>query len=193
MNESMEQIYNWTFTEGKKQDNHGWSVSIPDGFAVLDTVENRLFMAVPKEYEDGWQSAPVVLLPGQELPGVVQREDWLFHPYAREGMAETVGQNMARMLTRAMNTVPDILSVAFSDLCAYILVQDTTENSYSYQCVVMTVGRMQMLPSSSKKQKVICRMSPCWNRRQYLTIFRKADSAPLKRLSNAPIWNMRLP
>lgn len=137
-------MYNWTFTEGKRKKGDGWSVAIPDGFSTIDSDGGRLFEAVPQGMEND-EDVPVRILPGEKQELEAMKDRWMYHPYARAGAAETVAVKMARVMAQFMGKAPEVLSVGFSDICAYVLLVDTSSGSYSYQCQEMTDSRMQML------------------------------------------------
>lgn len=139
-------LYNWTFTQGKRQEGNGWAIAIPDGFTVIPS-EDRLFEAVPCGMEDSDQeSIPVHIYPGIEQEfKALSRDNWMYHPYARAGVAEILAVQSSKLVAQLMGSAPEILSTGFSDVCAYILIQDTTGGSYSYQAMVITDGKSQLL------------------------------------------------
>ena len=71
----------------------------------------------------------------------------MYHPYARAGVAEILAVQSSKLMAQLMGSAPEILSTGFSDVCAYILIQDTTGGSYSYQAMVITDGKSQLLLS----------------------------------------------
>ena len=140
-------LYNWTFTEGKRQSGKGWSVAIPDGFVVIKSKEDRLFEAVPQGMEENdADSIPVRILPSAEQPfNAISGENWMYHPYARAGVAEIIGVQTCKLMAQMMGTAPEVLSTGFSDICAYIMVQDTSGGSYSYLANSVTEGKSQQI------------------------------------------------
>lgn len=140
-------LYNWTFDEGNRKSVKGWSISIPDGFVVIDSQEDRLFEAVPKGMADEDQlDIPIRILPGNELESkAITGDYWMYHPYARAGVAEIVALQTAKAFVQFTGIAPEILSAGFSDLCAYVIVQDTFGGGYSYQIMILTEGKAQQL------------------------------------------------
>ena len=140
-------MYKWSFTEGKRKSGKGWSIAIPDGFSVIDSKDNRAFEAVPQGMEsEDTDPVPVRILPGMEqaIPALTG-EFWMHHPYARKGMAELWAIQSSKAMAQMLGMAPEILSVTTSDVDAFILLQDTTGGSYSYQCYELAEGKMQAL------------------------------------------------
>lgn len=140
-------LYNWTFTEGKRQSGKGWSVAIPDGFVVIKSKEDRLFEAVPQGMEKNDAcSTPVRILPSVGKPfSAIRGENWMYHPYARAGVAEIIGVQTCRVMVQIMGTAPEVLSTGFADICAYIMVQHTSGGTYSYLASIFTEGKSQQI------------------------------------------------
>lgn len=137
-------MYNWTFTEGKRQSANGWSIAIPDGFKVIDSKEGRPFEAVPCEMKTDDDSISVQILPGEGLSSSLPKEWWKYHPYARSGMVEIIGVNMAEKLAQS-GFSPEIMSTAFSDICANVMIQDAMGQAQIYQAMVLTDTKIQQL------------------------------------------------
>ncbi len=110
-------MYDWTFTEGTRKKEKGWSVAIPDGFKVIPSKDGRLFEAVPEGTENyGKDDVPISILPGIEIKSdTITGNNWMYHPYARAGVAEIVAVQMAGGLAKLFGTAPEILSAGFSD------------------------------------------------------------------------------
>lgn len=144
-------MYDWTFSEGKREAGKGWSIAIPDGFAVIKSKEkgwiDRPFEVVPQGMEDADSfTIPVRILPGVGMESEALHGDMrMYHPYAREGAAENAALLTAKLLAKTVGKAPEITSVAFDDICAYLMIQDTSDHSYSYQCQVLSEGREQGL------------------------------------------------
>lgn len=136
-------LYNWSFTEGKRQSGKGWSIAIPDGFTVIDS-KDRPFEAVPFGTEkNDEESIPVHIRPGAEQDfNMIPGDMWMYHPYARAGVAGIVAVQYSKYLAQLIGSAPEILSIGFSDICAFIMIGDTPEG---YQVMVMTEGKAQQL------------------------------------------------
>lgn len=144
-------LYNWTFSEGKRKSVKGWSIAIPDGFTVIESKEDRLFEAVPSGMEN-CASIPVHILPGiGQASDAIPEDMWTYHPYARAGVAEILAVSTSEAMANILGDAPEILSTAFSDICAYILVQDTGGKSYSYLSSIFTEGKVQQLRVQTKR------------------------------------------
>lgn len=81
-------MYDWTFTEGKRKAYGDWSIAIPDGFEIVSSKEDRPFEMIPhgmkkKSVDD----IPVRLLPSSEA-NIVGDFPWMYHPYTRAALAE---------------------------------------------------------------------------------------------------------
>ena len=147
-------IYKWTFTEAKSVKGNGWSIAIPDGFVQIKsndiepiTGKKRLFELVPVTCKDekDYSKILVRILPGDEQDGTGFGDNWMVHPNARAGIAGVLGLATAQFTTKMMGQAPGILSVGWSDVAAYILVLDTSDGSYSYQCTIITEKKNYML------------------------------------------------
>ena len=131
-------LYKWTFTEGQTARGDGWIIAIPDGFKVIDSAENRVFEAVPINCEDA-DEASVRILPGMSQDvSLIKKEMWMYHEKARAGIASILGVTSSKFLAQLMGSAPLVLSVGWSDVCGYILVQDTGLGSCSYQIAILT-------------------------------------------------------
>ena len=131
-------LYKWTFTKGQTARGDGWTIAIPDGFKVIDSAENRVFEAVPVDCEDAY-AASVRILPGvSQNVCLIDKEMWMYHEKARAGVASIVGVTSSKIMAQLLGSAPLVLSAGWSDVCAYILVQDTGVGSCSYQIVVIT-------------------------------------------------------
>ena len=139
-------LYRWTFTEGKRKSGEGWSVAIPDGFAVIDSKNNRAFEAVPVGFENETDESiiPIQLLPGIEQENKLDKEMWMYHPYARAGIAALIAVQTSKLMVR-YGIIPEIVSCNIDNLMAFSLIQDTSEGTYSYQCRIMTSNKQQAL------------------------------------------------
>lgn len=90
-------MYNWSFTEGKRKEGNGWSIAIPDGFSihagsVVPEYEKRaLFEATPREFEKE-NSVPLTItfFPQQDNDNTSGTGDWPFHSYAKAATAENL-------------------------------------------------------------------------------------------------------
>lgn len=154
MAEKLDKLCKWTFTEGKIAKGDGWTIAIPDGFVQTGskdvdpaTGEKRLFELVPAAYKDenDVNVIPLRILPGSIHDGGGLGDSWMFHPNARAGMAGIHGIEFAQYMARTMLKAPRLMSTAWSDVAANILIQDTTGGSYSYMATVITEKKNQML------------------------------------------------
>jgi hypothetical protein len=144
--DSYSYIYTWTFNEGARASGDGWSVAIPDGFVLNASNEGRTFELVPSEYVSAAVGdIPVMILPGNRQKLSLPKGNWFYHPIARAGAASHVAANASSLTAKMVGIVPDIYSVSWDDICAAILVQDTTQSSYSYMCSVFTEDYSQAL------------------------------------------------
>ncbi len=145
--ETGSEMYNWTFREGKTVRGDGWTIAIPDGFVQITSKDaeplsgkKRLFELVPVTYKDeeDVDEIPVRILPGAVMEGVNSIGDyWMVHPEARAGVAGVVGVTAAEMVALLMGQGGEIFSVGWGDVAAYIIVNETLDQSYSYQCSVL--------------------------------------------------------
>jgi hypothetical protein len=142
--EASSYIYNWTFNEGARASGDGWSVAIPDGFVLSETV--RAFEVVPGEYVSAAASdIPVMILPGIRQKLSLPKGNWFYHPIARAGAASLAAANASSRRAKITGIAPDIYSVSWDDVCAAILVQDAPQSSYSYMCSVFTEDYSQAI------------------------------------------------
>lgn len=148
-------MYQWTFTEGKVATGDGWTIAIPDGFVQRKSNEvdpisgnERLFELVPETYEDeaDYNDIPVRILPGAKLDMAGLSYDvWKVHPFARAGAAGVMAYESAKLTSQVTGRFPELLSVGWSDVAAYIFVNDTFDWTYSYQCSVINGKQNQQL------------------------------------------------
>lgn len=140
-------LYQWTFTEGKRKAVKGWSIAIPDGFSLIESKENRLFEAVPCGMENNApESVPVRILPS--IAGesdMISGELWTYHPYTRAAAADMLEVEKANAFAQITGDFPEIVTTGFSDICAATMIQDTSGGSYSYLTTVYTEGKFQQL------------------------------------------------
>jgi len=130
-------IYQWKFSECKEAFGKDWSISIPDGFTVLESLEGRDFEAVPSGWENDRQMAPVHIYAGMRVGSQVSGTDEVFHPLAKLGLAETIVTNKASSLGNLFGTTAEVFGVGTEKVCAYAMINDTDNDSYSYQCQVL--------------------------------------------------------
>ena len=90
-------------------------------------------------------SIPIHIMAGVEQPSDIDEENWQYHPYARAAIAEFVALQRARIMAKLTGDAAEIYSVGFSDLCAYVMLQDTGDDTYSYHCCVMNNEKAQNL------------------------------------------------
>ncbi len=136
-------LYCWTFNEGKKVSGDGWAVSVPDGFEVADTEEDRDFVIRPIGYgEKELDKLPICIFPGIKQASMIHGDSWCHHSNARSGVAGIVGVKIAKMTNQFMGTAAEVFAVGWDDICAYVLLQPTsafgTKNAYTYQCAIVT-------------------------------------------------------
>lgn len=148
-------MYNWSFKEGKTVRGDGWTVAIPDGFVQITSKDaeplsgkKRLFELVPVTYKDeeDVDEIPIRILPGTVIEGVNSIGDyWMVHPEARAGVAGVAGVTAAEMVAPLMGQGGEIFSVGWEDVAAYIIVNETSDQAYSYQCSVLIVDKNYQL------------------------------------------------
>ena len=162
-------LYNWTFSEGKRQSGDGWSIAIPDGFVVVESEEDRVFEAVPQGMEeDDADSIAVRILPSYEMPfDGISGDYWMYHPYARAGIAEVIGVHIAESQAQMGYFPVEIFSVGFDDICAFISVTNYRGGSYGYMCNCLTEGKIQMIRvhvknMTSEQQKTMDKSILAW-------------------------------
>lgn len=129
-------LYKWTFTKRKRQKGDGWSVAIPDGFVVKNSKEGRVFEAFPTGREKD-HIPSVHIMPGMIIPSPIGKELWMYHPYARAGIAGFFAVEAAKLSAGVMGAAPEIYLSGFSDVCAYMFVMNTGGKSYSFQSTIL--------------------------------------------------------
>ena len=157
-------MYDWTFTEGKIARGYGWTIAIPDGFVQIVSKEmntdgeKRAFELVPATFEE----AETLTIPIRILPGVFRnfglRELWMIHTEARAGVAGICGIKEAQQIAQVTGSTSEILAMGWSDISAHVVIQDTGDGTYSYQCSVETEKesqrfRVQTIVRITDKQK----------------------------------------
>lgn len=161
-----DELLKWSFSEGRTVKGDGWTIAIPDGFvqrASYDveptTGQKRLFELVPASYKNEKDIAaiPVIVLPGATQEGEGLGDCWMVHPEARAAAAGIIGMSTAQLMAQLLGTAPELIPLGWSDVAAYILVQDTSGGTYSYQCTVINDTKNHLLrvqtQAISKKQK----------------------------------------
>lgn len=144
-------MYRWTFTKGTRKSGDGWSVAIPDGFSVIDSEDDRPFEAVPQGKEtEKLDDRRVQILPGKAYDfGAIQGEKWSYHLQARKGRVDAYAATMAQFYNKNMGAFMDLptdgFSVVTEDVCASVLMQDTSGGSFSYLIQMLTEGKSQTL------------------------------------------------
>lgn len=144
-------MYRWTFTKGTRKSGSGWSVAIPDSFSVIDSEDDRPFEAVPQGKEtEKLDDRRVQILPGKTYDfSAIQGEKWSYHLQARKGRVDAYAATMAQFYNKNMGAFMDLptdgFSVVTEDVCASVLMQDTSGGSFSYLIQMLTEGKSQTL------------------------------------------------
>lgn len=157
-NEQEYDKYKWTFKNGKRINGDGWSVTIPDGYKKVRSIlpmpdgNLRVFELIPSN-EKNVETCSVRILPGEKSQSSVFSKYEFVHPKARAGMAAAFTGKYAdakveteiRMFGYQVQKYPELYSTAWEDLAASIMVLDTGNNTYSFQCMIFTYGYDQMI------------------------------------------------
>jgi len=138
-------IYRWTFHNGRRARGDGWSIAIPDGFVVTESLEGRAFESRPDMEEDDNGYYPILILPGVETISQMGEDMWLYHPIARAGIAKMIYVDQMGLMKKMTGIKSEIMSCGFSDIAAIVLIGHTADGTYSYQCSLLTAKKQQLL------------------------------------------------
>ena len=148
-----EYIYSWTFNSGNTIKGNGWKIGIPDGFVLVDTGssepltgQKRKFEIVPEAFKDGdLDSFPVHLMCGAEIEGTSIGDKWQVHPNANAGCAGEIAVMVSSVQAKIMGLSYPIITTGWDQSASFILIQDTSFDTYSYQCTVLRENTNQQL------------------------------------------------